>query len=109
MWNTNLWLPKAWGRGAPSKTRMGCSGDRKSTRLNSSHSQISYAVFCLKNKNSYNTDELLPVFETIQALKRPGRFPVAHHGDSLTEMLRHLQGGRETIPCLGVPEYMCPH
>src|SRR2546430_7819401 len=27
-------------------------GDRKSTRLNSSHSQISYAVFCLKkNKN----------------------------------------------------------
>src|SRR2546430_3677943 len=28
-------------------------GDRKSTRLNSSHSQISYAVFCLKTKNSY--------------------------------------------------------
>src|SRR2546430_8737554 len=27
-------------------------GDRKSTRLNSSHSQISYAVFCLKKKNS---------------------------------------------------------
>src|SRR5688572_32698885 len=26
--------------------------DRKSTRLNSSHSQISYAVFCLKNKNN---------------------------------------------------------
>src|SRR2546430_12835215 len=25
--------------------------DRKSTRLNSSHSQISYAVFCLKNNN----------------------------------------------------------
>src|SRR2546430_8669569 len=28
--------------------------DRKSTRLNSSHSQISYAVFCLKKKNQYN-------------------------------------------------------
>src|SRR2546430_3172372 len=27
------------------------SPDRKSTRLNSSHSQISYAVFCLKKKN----------------------------------------------------------
>src|SRR2546430_9700990 len=26
--------------------------DRKSTRLNSSHSQISYAVFCLKKKNT---------------------------------------------------------
>src|SRR2546430_10166010 len=32
----------------------GCNscGDRKSTRLNSSHSQISYAVFCLKKKTS---------------------------------------------------------
>src|SRR2546430_4293649 len=29
--------------------------DRKSTRLNSSHSQISYAVFCLKKKNKENT------------------------------------------------------
>src|SRR2546430_5339031 len=28
-------------------------GDRKSTRLNSSHSQISYAVFCLKKKKKY--------------------------------------------------------
>src|SRR5688572_32743105 len=28
------------------------SGDRKSTRLNSSHSQISYAVFCLKKKKN---------------------------------------------------------
>src|SRR2546430_3118720 len=28
------------------------SRDRKSTRLNSSHSQISYAVFCLKKKNN---------------------------------------------------------
>src|SRR5688572_32573467 len=29
------------------------SRDRKSTRLNSSHSQISYAVFCLKKKKLY--------------------------------------------------------
>src|SRR2546430_13318762 len=28
------------------------TADRKSTRLNSSHSQISYAVFCLKKKNT---------------------------------------------------------
>src|SRR2546430_11122610 len=28
------------------------TSDRKSTRLNSSHSQISYAVFCLKKKNN---------------------------------------------------------
>src|SRR3712207_8563923 len=30
----------------------GRSGDRKSTRLNSSHANISYAVFCLKKKNN---------------------------------------------------------
>src|SRR5688572_32323004 len=30
-------------------------GDRKSTRLNSSHSQISYAVFCLKKKKKTHT------------------------------------------------------
>src|SRR2546429_4636929 len=30
-------------------------GDRKSTRLNSSHGYISYAVFCLKKKNKHST------------------------------------------------------
>src|SRR2546430_7826773 len=33
-------------------TGLGRSRDRKSTRLNSSHSQISYAVFCLKKKKT---------------------------------------------------------
>src|SRR6266567_5921011 len=33
--------------------------DRKSTRLNSSHSQISYAVFCLKKKKKKNITILL--------------------------------------------------
>src|SRR5688572_32018631 len=32
------------------RARPASPGDRKSTRLNSSHSQISYAVFCLKKK-----------------------------------------------------------
>src|SRR2546430_4163513 len=31
--------------------------DRKSTRLNSSHSQISYAVFCLKKKKIHPTSD----------------------------------------------------
>src|SRR2546430_12489480 len=35
--------------------------DRKSTRLNSSHSQISYAVFCLKKKNRKNSCRSSPV------------------------------------------------
>src|SRR2546427_4512199 len=32
---------------------LGSKRDRKSTRLNSSHSQISYAVFCLKKKKTH--------------------------------------------------------
>src|SRR5258708_10569175 len=44
----------------PVSTQLRCradiptSRDRKSTRLNSSHQIISYAVFCLKKKNNYN-------------------------------------------------------
>src|SRR2546430_6565949 len=48
--------PRAAARRAPGGAAAGAGarargGDRKSTRLNSSHSQISYAVFCLKKKN----------------------------------------------------------
>src|SRR5256885_11050163 len=47
---------------APSGLRISCAmtaaiSDRKSTRLNSSHLVISYAVFCLKKKNT----DILPV------------------------------------------------
>src|SRR2546422_7589565 len=34
-------------------------GDRKSTRLNSSHGYISYAVFCLKKKKKRNADSAM--------------------------------------------------
>src|SRR2546421_5555614 len=34
--------------------------DRKSTRLNSSHDQISYAVFCLKKKKNISRDLIRP-------------------------------------------------
>src|SRR2546430_7371922 len=37
--------------------------DRKSTRLNSSHSQISYAVFCLKKKNESFTNRVSMLHE----------------------------------------------
>src|SRR5216683_3854398 len=44
-----------------SPTRRTCtSSDRKSTRLNSSHDQISYAVFCLKKKKK-QTNQILIV------------------------------------------------
>src|SRR5688500_19553731 len=37
--------------------------DRKSTRLNSSHLVISYAVFCLKKKKKINTNETKAVYK----------------------------------------------
>src|SRR2546430_4303104 len=52
--------PKASSCGRRSASWASCSdsawrflADRKSTRLNSSHSQISYAVFCLKKKKNH--------------------------------------------------------
>src|SRR3712207_8505524 len=56
----------ARARGPRARRGGGRGGDRKSTRLNSSHANISYAVFCLKKKkknaqinrhmsNNYNT------------------------------------------------------
>src|SRR3712207_7559113 len=41
------------GRGRSAGASHATAGDRKSTRLNSSHANISYAVFCLKKKNSF--------------------------------------------------------
>src|SRR2546429_5565352 len=37
-------------------TAQAAAGDRKSTRLNSSHGYISYAVFCLKKKKTADAD-----------------------------------------------------
>src|SRR5688572_32058856 len=47
--------------------------DRKSTRLNSSHSQISYAVFCLKKKknNKSGNPQALPPRTTSTPLPSP--------------------------------------
>src|SRR3989475_4369814 len=42
---TSRWSSERW-------SSWRASGDRKSTRLNSSHDQISYAVFCLKKKKT---------------------------------------------------------
>src|SRR3989442_4382838 len=47
----NVFPKDQWGQlGVPSKLAREVREDRKSTRLNSSHVRISYAVFCLKKK-----------------------------------------------------------
>src|SRR5437868_13284158 len=48
------------------------SSDRKSTRLNSSHVSISYAVFCLKKKN--NLSHGTAVFHMLSYVRRPLKF-----------------------------------
>src|SRR5205085_10046213 len=48
--------PEFFGHGVNQLGSNDRLGDRKSTRLNSSHSQISYAVFCLKKKNKQYSD-----------------------------------------------------
>src|SRR5438270_9554775 len=56
---TCLEVPVLRGRPGELDLREGLELDRKSTRLNSSHSQISYAVFCLKKKK-HNTPRTPP-------------------------------------------------
>src|SRR4051812_49833325 len=57
--------------------RVVAGGDRKSTRLNSSHMSISYAVFCLKKKNERidredraNSQQTHPHISTLHYLDR---------------------------------------
>src|SRR5258707_5962419 len=51
-------------------------GDRKSTRLNSSHANISYAVFCLKKKNNVSrTTSFSHTTASIHNVMTHTRFP----------------------------------
>src|SRR2546422_7116253 len=49
---------------APWLAKNSIEEDRKSTRLNSSHGYISYAVFCLKKKKRTDSLAALPIIET---------------------------------------------
>src|SRR5690554_7763579 len=56
-----IWLPSGKRKGSDLRVSLGNFFqrhhiDRKSTRLNSSHVRISYAVFCLKKKNKLHVD-----------------------------------------------------
>src|SRR5260221_10351764 len=50
------------------ETRCRTQTDRKSTRLNSSHTVISYAVFCLKKKNKTTLDGHSPVISNYKVV-----------------------------------------
>src|SRR2546422_7358266 len=61
------------GKNGNAKRRKPYVPDRKSTRLNSSHGYISYAVFCLKKKNKTNPKLSIP-----QTHQRDEQSPRAH-------------------------------
>src|SRR2546430_3633702 len=76
--------------------------DRKSTRLNSSHSQISYAVFCLKKKNRHTHLTMMAQFTVYRQVVLLG--PPTPHAlldvlgvrlESLRELVR--RGTRRTM------------
>src|SRR3989449_1031289 len=87
-----LWRhhPTASGRACPRVADWGVAdgaGDRKSTRLNSSHGYISYAVFCLKKKTITITIAFLPgpesaVGETTVALLSSNATPCCEHANA---------------------------
>src|SRR2546426_2019565 len=74
------WTPTAERRGCAISPSLGVitqTGDRKSTRLNSSRLVISYAVFCLKKKKRSAQDRWVD-----RAARRSKRGPEAVHADS---------------------------
>src|SRR5438128_4865155 len=81
LFRSPLPIGEPWGDYAVSTARWkGVLLDRKSTRLNSSHGSISYAVFCLKKKNNealtpLRRDNYVFVFQAIHVLPQ---LTVAH-------------------------------
>src|SRR2546427_2705187 len=81
-------------------------GDRKSTRLNSSHSQISYAVFCLKKKNKEHhgrSGQLPTIYEQTSNTGAPVMYYRRHrrglHPCPAAPRLR--SSSSRAAPCLG--------
>src|SRR2546430_3275968 len=59
------------------------TSDRKSTRLNSSHSQISYAVFCLKKQNTTHNENSQGEMLAYQPKQSTARIPSSIENTSL--------------------------
>src|SRR5256886_11399517 len=76
--------------------KLPCERDRKSTRLNSSHSQISYAVFCLK-KNNIHT-------QVQWAALDPGTQADALQREAVVDHLQEMSSRRVELRERGVSE-----
>src|SRR5690349_22883477 len=69
------------GRRLRHHRRVRAGQDRKSTRLNSSHVEISYAVFCLKKKNTRSKERQID-FHCRTRWSHPRIYPRHQHCDS---------------------------
>src|SRR5258707_1783829 len=86
----------------PSDDSLGCYRiDRKSTRLNSSHANISYAVFCLKKKNKrLNSNQANTPYAVLRFKGEPhntGTDPFSTHHPQTCQMT-HCPRAPDTDP-----------
>src|SRR5256885_2623700 len=79
--------------------------DRKSTRLNSSHLVISYAVFCLKKKKRASGDTALPAAETRSRLPTQ---QLRHARHVCARLIHSLPARTPLGRVLGVPRIAVP-
>src|SRR5256886_7082412 len=83
-----------------------CGGDRKSTRLNSSHSQISYAVFCLKKNNELlkvkELVDLHPLFGEYDLIAKIAAEDFTVPGRVVVDRIRSLPGVVATTTLTGI-------
>src|SRR5438309_3170476 len=119
--NGSLWMDGSFSKKKISSSihkdpfdRLLVAQDRKSTRLNSSHSSISYAVFCLKKKKYARSRHSSiqggsPFFWEISRMTSSER-PGGTVSDSISVTKPYLYGWRTwaSIPLLfGAPEVLC--
>src|SRR2546421_7727885 len=81
-----------------SKCEIVTNRDRKSTRLNSSHDQISYAVFCLKKKKKCRLGRYLKTNTgTLDYGSENGRNAAESVAESITRASLSLVCGRDVV------------
>src|SRR3712207_7390133 len=90
---------------SPSRSRTSFTTDRKSTRLNSSHANISYAVFCLKKKKIQSMDMPRPIYQG-RHKQRQSDCPLKHYHLSTRS---HIYSPTRQIPCLLSIESIVTH
>src|SRR3989454_6656990 len=98
------YVPGASSDSRRNSGRLGSERDRKSTRLNSSHLVISYAVFCLKKKSTRLNSSHLVISYAVFCLKKKNGYIV-----SITLTYEHAElVGERLLEDYAFPTELCP-